>query len=135
MEVAGRQAAAVDLGTDDVASVSINLTARPTELRGVVGDSQNRPTSDVAVYVFPTDSTFWVGYTGMRVRFARSKQDGKYVLENLPPGEYFAAARPGAPTDDWSVPEKLRGLAAEARRISINAGFPTTQDFTVRPVR
>ena len=109
----------VDLreGTDGAV---ITFTDRITELSGTIQDASGQPAPEYHVVVFARDKAYWAAQS-RRIRTARPGVDGKYVMPNLPPGEYLMTAvtdmepgeavRPGLPGDAVAI-----GNRADHRR-------------------
>jgi hypothetical protein len=109
----------------------ITMTAQVTELSGQVLSKDGSPTFECAVVVFSVDERYvWPG--SRRVRLLQPDTDGRFVLANLPPGEYFVAAADVGP-DDVAEPATLTALRQGAVRISIAAGEKKSVTVRTRP--
>src|SRR5689334_743969 len=120
--VGGRDASVVpiDLESNDVGGVMLTFTDKPSVFSGeVTGDSALESNT---VLVFPTDTSAWVGYGSSSRRFnsTRVGKDGKFRINNLPAGEYFAIAVPDRNATDWQNPRVLETLAQSATRVRVH---------------
>jgi len=71
-------------------------------------------------------------FNSRRVAGARPNTDGRYVIRNLPPGEYFAIACDDIFPNEWFDHTLLEQLAPNATRLTIGEYENTTHDMTVR---
>ena len=113
-----------------VTNVMLTLTDRPSSLSGVLQDQDGRPTLDYTVVVFSTDRSTWSS-PYRRVRGARPGTDGRYLVEDLPPGEYFLAACGEVDAAQLHDAGFLDQLVPAAVRISIRARASEVQDLRV----
>jgi hypothetical protein len=90
-EVTGRP---LELVGGDLTGVEITLTDAPIAVNGTVRNRQGQPVPGATVVLFSADSSLrrTMRWGGSRVRSAIADAAGRYVLSNLLPGEYFAAA-------------------------------------------
>ena len=109
----------VDLreGTDGAV---ITFTDHTTELSGTIQDASGQPAPEYHVVVFARDKAYWTAQS-RRIRTARPGVDGKYVMPNLPPGEYLMTAvtdmEPGEGFDPAFLEMLSRSaIAADHRR-------------------
>ena len=61
----------------------------------------------------------------------RAGSDGKYVLRNLPAGEYFLAALTDLGPGDTSDPAYLAEMATKAAKVTVLEGATTVQSFRI----
>jgi hypothetical protein len=125
----------LELSSSDVTDLVITFTDRKTDVSGVLRDESGKPDPNLAV-IFPADAPIATDdiINPRRVRSARASSSGKFSFLNLPPGEYFLA---GLPADDtrWSDPSVLEALKAQAVRVRVAYGLPSTSDIVTRKVR
>ena len=62
---------------------------------------------------------------------ARPGNDGKYIVRNLPAGEYFVAALTDLAPGDTSDPAFLAQVAASAAKVTVTDGATTVQAFKI----
>jgi Carboxypeptidase regulatory-like domain len=102
--------------------LEITFTNQVTRIRGQVPNSRDVPASDVSIVAFATRRDLWYE----RTRFFRrvsSDRDGSFVIEGLPPEEYFvvAAVTPDDP-GEWQDPDVLDRLSRGAPRVHLSEG-------------
>jgi hypothetical protein len=116
----------VDLQSGTDAAV-ITFTDRVTEVAGTVQDSAGQPAPEYHVVVFASDRIHWTA-PSRRIRSVRPAADGKFIIPNLPPGEYLIAAVNDLEPGEWYDPSLLGQLSRTAIRISLADGEKKTQD-------
>jgi hypothetical protein len=100
-------------GNTAITDVEVILTAQSTTVIGAVTDAAGKPVLDYVALLFAEDSDKW-GTMSRYLTLARPDQQGGFVIKQLPPGRYLAAALPYLEDGDQSNPElleRLRGLA------------------------
>jgi protocatechuate 3,4-dioxygenase beta subunit len=114
---------AVDL-TRDLTDVVIAFTDRAASLAGTVQAERDLRPEDVAVLLFPTDSTGWVDYgpDSRRITSARVTAAGSFSFASPPDGDYYLVAIAEVQADEWQNPATLRRLAALAEQIRVSSG-------------
>ena len=91
--------------------VEIVVTDTPAAIAGLVTDARGRPSAHDWVVVFPADAHV-VGRPRV-VYSARLRQDGRFRIEPVAPGNYLAIAV-SIPQNGWSDPRVAEQLWAEA---------------------
>lgn len=103
---------------EQVSGVEILITNRMTEITGRGVDDKNAPVGEATVLIFPVDSNRW--YENSRsVRATRPDLQGRWQLEGLRAGEYFAIALDYVENDAWQDPEFLESLLDKATKVQI----------------
>lgn len=115
----------------NVSGIVFTLTDRATELSGTLVDEKGQPAVDQTILLFAEDEKHWHP-SSRRIRAARVMPDGKYVMQNVPPGEYRLAAFVDAEPGSWMDPSFLEQLAPGSVRISLAAGEKKVHDFRVK---
>ena len=117
----------VDLreGTDGAV---ITFTDRVTELNGTIQDAGGQPAPEYHVVVFARDKAYWTAQS-RRIRSARPAADGRYVIPNLPPGDYLMTAVTDIEPGEWFDPTLLESLSRSAIALTIGEGEKKTQDL------
>jgi hypothetical protein len=114
----------------DFANATITMTDRLTELGGTLSDGSGKLGSEYMIIVVAAESRFWTPLS-RRIQTTRPSPDGRYMLRNLPPGDYMIAAltdlEPGSQYD----PEFLKALAGASVRVTLSEGEKRTQDLRV----
>jgi carboxypeptidase family protein len=124
----------VELGTQDVAGVSIAMTDKPiANVSGVVRDQSNVPSTMASVYVFPTDRRFWVdfGPAPQRLQLVRTDRNATYRVD-LPNGDYFITARAVPIAVSWMGSPVLEHLVQGAEVVRVTAGSTIVRDLQLR---
>ena len=106
---------------EPVTGLEIVVTSKKTELNGTV-TAGNQAVTDYTVVVFSEDTEKWTAPLTRHVRSARPNQEGRYSIDNLPPGGYYAVALEYIAQGDWNDPSVLERLKANATRFSISEG-------------
>jgi Carboxypeptidase regulatory-like domain len=112
-------------GTDNAV---ITFTDRVTELNGMIQDASGQPAPEYTVVVFARDKTLWT-MQSRRVRTARPAADGRFVMPNLPPGDYLMTAVTDLEPGEQSDPAFLELLSRSAIAVMIGEGEKKTQDL------
>jgi len=101
--------------------IEIVLTNLVSEITGVVSDGHGRPNDRAAVFVFAVDDSKW--YPRSRfVAATAADREGRYRIEGLPAGDYYAAPVARASVDikrDADDRDFLDSLMAAAVRVTI----------------
>jgi hypothetical protein len=118
----------VEIKGQNLTGALVTFTDRQTELSGTLTDSRGRPAPDYTLVVFSEDPRFWTPQS-RRIRTTRPATDGRFVLRNLPPGDYRICPvidpEPGA----WFDPAFLQQLDSAALRVSLAEGEKRVQDI------
>jgi beta-lactamase regulating signal transducer with metallopeptidase domain len=105
----------------DIEGVEITLTQQVTTVTGSVSDSRSQRSLEATVIVLADDPAKWLP-GGRYVKRARLDDQGRFVIQGLPPGQYVAAAvtalGAGAETD----PAMLARLRRAGVRLTLNDG-------------
>jgi uncharacterized protein (DUF2141 family) len=96
----------------------ITFSDRASEVSGVVRAADGTPFTDGFVVVFARHKSAWF-HGSRRVAGARPTADGRYVVKNLPPGEYLVAVSEDLEANEWFDPDVLGALAPTASPVSL----------------
>jgi hypothetical protein len=120
-----------ELSDADLSGAVVTLTDRPARLSGTVVVPSGADAS-AEVIVVPADSNAWrtSGVHARRSRSVRASATGGFVIDDLPPGDYFVAAVPADAVREWQDPEFLEPLVRGAMRVTMSEG--QQQSVTVR---
>ena len=123
--------AAIELDRKDLTGVVITLTDRVTTLSGIVRTPHAVPDSNAAVLIFPANYQSWSlpGFNPHRFRRVRTREDGGYLVNALPIGDYFVVALPDDRAEGWQDPSVLELLARTAVLVNIRDGDRKTHDL------
>jgi hypothetical protein len=109
------------------------LTDRMSSVEGLVVDRRGIPLSGFDVVLFPADATRWYSMSPF-IRQTRSRQNGRFELGSLPPGDYVAVATEGVPPLLFVDPEPtLQRLQAIATRLKVAEGERKTVSIRASP--
>ncbi len=104
----------IDFNADEqITGVEIVLTHDLAELSGTAGNSP--------VLVFPENPG---RYRDVRrlARWVRANQDGRFVVDDLLPGTYYALASDDVDDAQWANADYLEQFRARATRVTLQAG-------------
>jgi hypothetical protein len=104
-----------------ISDVEVVLTAQSTTVTGVVSDAEGKPATDYVVVVFAEDSDKW-GVQSRHLATAGSDPQGGFVIKQLPPARYLAAAVPFLEDGEHSNPELLERLRSVATPFTLAEG-------------
>jgi hypothetical protein len=124
-----------DSGIDvvqDVPTVEIVVTGRPTELSGTVTEAGGSVTTEYAVIVFSDDSRRWAARLNRHVTSARPGADGRFRVTGLPAGRYLAVAVGALVDGEWAEPDHLEQLRSVATRFELADGEARTVTLVKR---
>src|SRR6185436_718387 len=82
------------------------------------------------IAAFPADRSLW-RWQSRRIASARTGTDGRWILKDLPPGDYLIAALIDLDPDDLLDPSVLDTLAPSAVKVSLADGEQKTQDMRI----
>jgi hypothetical protein len=84
--------------------------------------------ADIVVVAFPRDrSLWWEG--SRRLLVSRPDTTGRFVLGNLPPGDYLLSALTDVDEESWRTPEFLARIAPFGVPVSLDEGERKVQDL------
>jgi hypothetical protein len=106
----------------------VTFTDRVTELNGAILDAGGQPAPEYTVVVFARDKTYWTSQS-RRIRTVRPAADGKFVMPNVPPGEYLMTAVTDLEPGEQFDPALLELLSRSAIALTIGDGEKKTQDL------
>jgi hypothetical protein len=109
------------------------LTDRMSSVEGLVVDRRGTPLSGFDVVLFPADDTRWYSMSPF-IRQTRSRQNGRFEVGSLPPGDYVAVATEGVPPLIFGDPERtLHQLQPIATRLKVADGERKTISIRASP--
>ena len=114
----------------DVRDVVVTLSDKRTELSGTLQTPTGQPAPDYFIVVFPASQTLRVPGS-RRIQAVRPATDGRYVLPNLPAGDYLLAALTEAMPNEWNDPTFLDRLAPASIKITLGEGDKKVQDIRI----
>ena len=105
----------------DIQGVEVTLTQRVTTVAGSVSDSRNQPSLEATVIVLADDPSKWMP-GGRYVKRARLDDQGRFVIQGLPPGQYVATAVTTLAAGAEADPAMLSRLRKAGERLTLNDG-------------
>jgi carboxypeptidase family protein len=114
---------------EDVAGVTIEMTNKNQSIAGAVTDARGDASKDYTVVVFAQDQQKWTLSINRYLQTARPDQQGRYKINNVPPGEYYAIAVEYVAQGDWNDPEWLTRASRSATRVTVQEGESKTLDL------
>lgn len=115
---------------DSASDAVITFTDRVSELSGFVQDAGGQPAPEYHIVLFARDKAHWTA-TSRRIRTVRPAADGKYVIANLPPGDYLMTAVTDMEQGEQFDPAFLEVLLRSSIGIAIAEGEKKTQDLRI----
>ena len=110
---------------------TVTFADTASDLRGRVAAAAGEPATNCTVVVFPVDRTGWF-FNSRRIAAVPVDGEGRYVVRNLPGGDYLIVARPDLDQFEWFNPLTLEKLASAAAKLRIRNDEAVTFDIAVR---
>lgn len=102
-----------------------------SDLRGRAVLATGEPATNSTVVVFPVDRAGWF-FNSRRIAAVPVDGEGRYVVRNLPAGDYLIVARADLEQLEWFNPLTLEKLTASATKLTIRNDEAVTLDIVVR---
>jgi hypothetical protein len=131
---AAEHAITLGAGAGSRRDVRVVLSNTAPVVAGRALDERGAAVSGAAVLVFPVDAARWQGWPYHR-RLVRPDVNGRFVIDTLPPGEYWLIATSGLDdrieSGEWQTQALLASLVSRARRVTMGEGQQQTVDLRV----
>jgi hypothetical protein len=112
-------------------NVVLTLSDRHTELSGTLQAATGVPAPEFFVVAFPVDRTLRSAAL-RRVQAVRPASDGRFLMRDLPPGDYLLAALVDVAPNEWQEPAFLEQLVAGGVKVTIGEGERKVQDLRIK---
>jgi len=119
----------VALGTD-FRDVVVTLSDRRTELSGTLQTPTGQPAPEYFILVFPASPALRVSGS-RRIQSVRPATDGRFVIANLPAGEYLLTAMTDVMPNEWNDPKFLERIAPAGVTVILGDGEKKVQDLRI----
>lgn len=107
------------------------LTDRPAEISGVLQNADGSPATDYVLVVFSGDPRYRLA-PSRRTHHVRPDINGRFIVRNLPAGEYLLAAVTDIEPGQWNDRAFLNELAAASPiKITLAEGDKKVQDIRI----
>jgi hypothetical protein len=110
--------------------VTLMLSDRRTQLSGTITTSTGAAVSELFVIAYPADAALRVPQS-RRIKAVRPDSGGKFLIENLPAGEYLICALTDIDDGQWNDPGFLDPLVPASVTITLADGDRKVQDLRV----
>ncbi len=110
---------------------TVTFADTASELRGRVAFATGEPAANSTVVVFPVERAGWF-FNSRRIAAAPLDAQGRFVVRNLPPGDYLVVASADLDQLEWFNPVTLEKLAPSAAKLTIRGDETLTFDIAVR---
>ena len=111
--------------------VIVTLTDKRTEIAGTLQSASGQPVSDYYVIAFSADRANW-RQGSRRNASARPATNGRFVIGDLPAGEYLLAALTDLDPLEWQDAAFLEQVAPAAVKVRIADGEKKVQDLRIK---
>jgi Carboxypeptidase regulatory-like domain len=120
----------LEFAQTDIADAVLTFTDRHSELSGTLQTASGGAAPDYAVVVFPVDRMLWIK-NARRIQTTRPATDGKFLIRDLPGGDYFLAALDDVDPADLTDPIFLEAMVASSVKVAIVDGEKKQQDLRI----
>jgi hypothetical protein len=116
----------------DVTGALFTLTDRHSELAGTLQTPAGSPAPDYFVIAFPANRAWWQS-EARRIQATRPASDGRFVLRDLPAGDYLLAALIDVEPADLNDPRFLEQDVPGTVKVTVADGERRTQNLQLAP--
>jgi hypothetical protein len=114
---------------DLIDDIVVEVTNRGPQLSGTLVNARKEPVAGGVVLLFAQDSNLWTSPVNRFSVNARTDQTGRFTFQNVPAGDYFAAALEYADPANVLDPDRLEQLRPGAVALTLREGDVKTQDI------
>jgi protocatechuate 3,4-dioxygenase beta subunit len=119
----------IDVGTQGVRDVEIEMTNRVQQISGTVTDAAGAPVKDYTVALFSQNRAHWTEPMARHFAVGRPIDGGGFKVATLPPDEYYAIALAQLDITDWQDPATLENLSRLATAFALTPGDTRTLEL------
>jgi hypothetical protein len=112
--------------TDEITNAAITFTTETQDVSGHLQDASGRPATDYTMVLFPADRAAWA--SSRRVKTARPATDGRFVVADVPAGEYRLAAVLDVAPGETSDASFLEEISPASITLTLHPGEKKVQD-------
>ena len=116
--------------TGDITDVVLTFSDQRASLGGRLVTSAGPPAAPYFIAVFPTDRTLWLP-SARRILSTRADTTGRWLLRDLPPGDYLVVALTDLGPDELADPAFLEQLVPSALKVTVSDGENKIQDLRI----
>jgi hypothetical protein len=106
---------------DPIGEGVVTIVPRLAEIAGQAQDASSQPSPGAIVIIFAADERYWTA-PSRRIQAVRPDADGRYILKDLPAGEYSLVALAEVEEGRWTDPAFLRELRGTAMSVTLAEG-------------
>lgn len=116
---------------ENLEGVVVTLTDRAAEISGTLQTAEGKPAPEYVLVVFSADARFRVPRS-RRTQHVRPDVNGRFIVRDLPAGDYLISAVTDVEDGQWNDPAFLAELAASSPiRIVLAEGDKKVQDIRI----
>jgi hypothetical protein len=116
--------------TGDITNAVLTFSDQRASISGQLVTGGGPPAAPYFIVVFPPDRALWLPLA-RRIVSARADTTGRWILRDLPPGDYLVAALTDLAPDELSDPTFLEQLVPAAVRVTLTDGESKVQDLRI----
>ncbi len=118
-------------GTETFSGIEIVVAAPASVISGLVTQSDGAAVKDYTAIVFAEDPQKWTLPSTRWVSGVRPDQEGRFRIQAMPPGNYYAIAVEYAAQGEWGDPELLDRLKSKATRFVLGEAESKILDLRI----
>jgi hypothetical protein len=122
--------ASFDVVNQNLSNIVVTLTDTQAQISGRLSDAAGQPAAELYVLVFSADKSLWLSGS-RRIKSARALENGSYVIDALPAGEYYLCALTELDLMLINEPSYLEQLLPSAIKLALAEGEKKKQDLQV----
>jgi hypothetical protein len=121
----------LDVAATDVGGMVVTFVERLGSIDGTLTTPAGAPAADFTVVVLTTDQRLWRP-GARRIRAVRPSDTGRFVIQDLPGGEYLVAALTDVDASDLGDPGFLTSIVRDAIRVNVAEAANVTQNLRIQ---